>query len=643
MVDSSSLISRIDGRNTNTFGEDYAGKTPEQRKALRNFLTARNTNRDFVKEYFEKGVRMYRLYAGKLPDEIDGTFSKVMLWYPYMIIDTEMVQYTKSMMYGDDWIRADALFHDYEPTAKTATKWLKYQMEKVQQFQRLSIPTLQSAPIFGNGYRLYNHSFVKRSKTVERPNVGDMGIIDPSNPISRVQETSERGVINGKNIGFFDVLPSPTGSEINPPEGAEELGLDNLIVYTYPTKTEIEGEVKKGNFDKDEADRLFQTGGVSVTDDFSMNYKQDLTNVDGAWNQFQAPEWIRRVNSLSHDLERRFRVAWFWQGSRTDGKWTVVGEDRFILYDGPPKLDFWPLANFKSSFNLDNFFGTSLLEVVEDLIISIILNFNMRLDHLAGKFFPPKYAPQALIDALGGDSSVLDWEPYKVIPYPHSAFPGGLQNMIFSDVSADLDQQAFIEQGQMKEFLEDIISMHGTDGISGNTATVGAGLLNKEIARSMHRAMNVDMTGIRDSALLTLKMGAKYVNEDQMIRTGEEGLPWENIDHRAIIDGYGVEINGANSMMMAEDTFRKQLSVAPMLLGDPEIQNQVEMKRQLLTQANYKNPDLIINGSTQRTPTPRGKGAQMPGGVPSAQNTERSTQLAASDANAGAAGGTRSI
>ena len=91
-----------------------------------------------------------------------------------------------------------------------------------------------------------------------------------------------------------------------------------------------------------------------------------------------------------------------------------MGNLRHILYDGPPLLSLWPVANFKATHNLDSFFGLSLLEVVEDLLISMIMNFNMRLDYLAGKFHPPKYIPQALIDQLGGDKRAFDWAPYKI-------------------------------------------------------------------------------------------------------------------------------------------------------------------------------------------------------------------------------------
>jgi len=623
--DKVSLVDQISGSNSANHSQDiYAGKTKEQKDDIRDFRVALEINRDFNRPFFQDGVRYYRLFAGVLPPEIDGTFSKVMLSFPYAIVDTELVQYMKAMMMGDEWLRARALSHRYEPDAKTVTRWLKFQMQKVQQFQKTAIPTMQSTSIFGNGYRLYSHSYVKKTVEESVANVIEMGMVDPAQPVRKEKRTISRGVIAGEYINYFNVLPSPSGGEVNPSPGTLEAGLDNLIVYVYPTKEWFEGEVKKGNFDKDETARMLKTNGTNISADHTMEYKQELTNFNSGWNQFSTPEWIQKMNSMHSNLTHRYRAAFFFQRD----KWMVIGEDNYVLYSGKPLLDngIWPLANFRSGYDLDSFHGVSLLGVVEDLLISMILNFNMRLDYLAGKFYPPKYAPQALIDELGGDTSALDWQPYKVIPYQHQAYAGRLQEMIFSDESADMDQQAFVEQDQMNNYLEDVIAQHGSESISGNTATVGQSLISKDVARSMQRALIVDETGVRDSASLTLLFGAKYVNDNEIIDTGADGLPWEKIDHQAINEGYGIEVAGARSMVQAEETFKRQLSVAPMLLGDPDIRGQVEMKRQILSQGRFKDVDLIVNGAPDRRPTPQNTGRKMPGGVPSSQNEARSVR-----------------
>jgi len=256
------------------------------------------------------------------------------------------------------------------------------------------------------------------------------------------------------------------------------------------------------------------------------------------------------------------------------------------------------------------------------------------MDHLIGKFHPTKYVPQRLVDDLGGDLSKFDMKPYNVIPYSDTRFRNGLANMIYNESGEELSNQAFLEQGQMKEYLEDIISQKGSGAYQNATATVGGALVSKDVARSMLRAMNVDMTGIRDSAALTLKLGSKYIQEDELVRSGAGNIPWELIEFDAIADGYGVKINGARKLAMAEELFKKQLTIAPMLLGNPQVAGQVELTRQLVNAGQFENVDMIMTGdsgaphspmeSLMAQPKPEGGGG-MPGGVPSFQNDARST------------------
>jgi len=331
---------------------------------------------------------------------------------------------------------------------------------------------------------------------------------------------------------------------------------------------------------------------------------------------FQQPEWVNQMKEKKNGLEGRNRIAIFYQRD----KWAFIGEDKYVLYEGPPWFPFWNLTSFKTDFNLDNFFSYGLLRVVEDLLISMIMNFNMRLDYLAGRFHPMRYIPQKLLDDVGGDLSAFDWEPYKVVPYQHGAYAGGLQNHMFVDGQPEITQQAFLEQSQMKEYLEEIISQQGVSSISGESATGNQNLMSQTMARKMLRAVETDLTGVHDSVEMTLKLGSIFVNENEMINTGAEGLPFERINHQAIRDGYDIEITGARNMALAEETFRRQISIIPLLQGDPGIRGQVEAKRQIMEHAPFDNVDTIINGVANKTPVPLGESSGMPGGVPSSQN-----------------------
>lgn len=78
--------------------------------------------------------------------------------------------------------------------------------------------------------------------------------------------------------------------------------------------------------------------------------------------------------------------------------------------------------------------------------------------------------------------------------------------------------------------------------------------------------------------------------------------------------------------------FKKMLSTAPLLLRDPEIKGQLEMKAQLLKSGGWQNIDSILAGDSGAPASPaemlmaQPKGEpSMPGGVPSFQNDARST------------------
>ena len=599
--------------------KEHKGKSEEQKKALKDFRDALGISKDFVRPRFQTAVRMYRLFAGQLPPEINGTFSKIMLWIPYSIINRELAGAMKKQLEGADWFDVTANEYSFEPTADVAKKWLKHQMEKVQQFSRTSLPTFQNSYIFGNGYRFYGHHYQETKTEIDVPREGLMGVVEG---IDQEVQTTSRSVITGQHLNYFNVFPSPNGGIINPQADTMEAGLDYLIVNMYMPKSFISSEAERGNFDKDEVARLFTYNKDSEENDPSIEYKKDMLNTDASWSEFAQPEWVSRMKAEGVSLPSRYRLSWFFRRDT----WTIVAEDNYVLYHGKPLLDVIPVANFKHSPNLDNFYGFSLLETVEDVIVSMILNFNMRFDYLAGQFHPPKFVPQRLVDDVGGDMGKFDWSPYNVQAYQHTAFAGGLDQYMFTDKMPELSQQAFMEQGQLQEYLEDTISQHGAQSMNANTATVGSLLSSNDAAPKMLRAINNEITGVKDSLELTLRFGAKYKNENETIRTGRAGMPWEEIDHEAIANGYGIEVTGATKMAHSEEIFKKQLSMAPMFLNNPAIQGQMELNKQLLEGGGFKNIDIILNGEQADMPQmPQGAEQKMPGGIPSLQNESAST------------------
>lgn len=611
---------------------EYAGKSEEQKKSLRIFRGAMEESRDYVKPYFQKFLRMWNLYAGVMPPELESTYSQIMLWFAYATVDQELTQAVRGIMTNPEWLSLRALDPNYERSTSIAKKWLRYQMEDVQQFQRFGLSSIQSAYIFGKGYRWYKYVNQEKVRYIQKPNVGMMGMIDPANPFQTVEEKRTYGCITASNLNIFNGFPSPNGCFINTPEHLSDERLDYFIANTFPTKNWIQAEVKKGNFDKNEAAALFTTRefGSEMENDPSQEFKQEILDAKGTWRSFSAPDWIRRIGGEidNKKLNPRYRVAYMFEPDH----WRIVAEDRFLLYDGEPLLNWTPIASFDCSTTSTDFYGTGIIEPVEDLLISMIMNYNLRLDHLIGKFHPTKYLPKELVEDVGGDLRRFDTKPFNYIPYEHRIFRNGLSGLIYNESGEELGQQAFLEQSQMKEYLEDIIGQRGGGAYANSPASIGVPMIGQELARSLLRAINIDQTGIKDSAEITLRMGGKYIQEDELVRTGEGGIPWENINFDAITDGYGVEIAGARKLIEAEEMFKKMLSTAPLLLRDPEIKGQLEMKAQLLKSGGWQNIDSILAGDSGAPASPaemlmaQPKGEpSMPGGVPSFQNDARST------------------
>lgn len=623
---------------------DYAGKSADQIKAIKQFRARQEEARDYVRPHFDKGMEMWNLYSGVLPKELESTFSKIMLWFAYAIVDQELTTAMRSMLTNPDWLTLEAVEPRFERTADIAKKWLKYQMEKVQQFQRYGVAPIQSAYIFGKGYRWYKYVQNTKTRQVRTPNIGLMGMVDPENPYTVSEEQVTNGLISATSLNFFNGFPSPSGYEINTPEHLSEERLDYFIANCYPTKKWIEALVEPEFFDKGEAERLFKTNkhGSEGHNDPSSEWKQQILEAKGGWSNFSAPAWMS-ANSKEIDNDNvnpRFRVGYCF----APDKWTIVAEDNFVLYDGPPRLSITPIASFDCNTGQSEFFKKGVIEPVQDLIITMTMNFNLRMDHLINKFHPTKYLPQELVDDLGGDLRRFDTKPFNYIPYEHNRFKSGLSGLIMNESGEELGQQAFLEQGQMKEYLEDIISQKSSGNYQDQGAGLGGAMINHDMARSMLRAMNVDMTGVKESAEITLTMGGKYIQEDELVRTGEAGIPWENIDFDAITDGYGITINGARKLAMQEEIFKKMLTTAPMLAQDPQIKGQMELKRQLLNISGYDNVETILSGddssgpqSPMETMQAQPKQAPMPGGVPSFSNDVRS-ERANSPIAAGMAG-----
>ncbi|MCF7853631.1 MAG: hypothetical protein K9N51_02445 [Candidatus Pacebacteria bacterium] len=618
---------------------EYTGLTEDQKKVIRGYRDALQCSEDFVRPHFEKAVRYYKLFAGEMPPELDSTFSKCMLWLGMSIVERELPQTVSGILSRKNWFRLSAKDPMMEPHAHNAEKWLNYQIDERQKFASRIIPTIQACHIFGTGYRFYNH----RYKTVQQTmtTYDEMAGV-PYNIKDNTYDKSQV-LIAGHDVSFFNVFPSPVGTFVNDYDDTDDNIVDYVIIMAYPPRSYIENEKA---FDQNQVKALLDHKGQCGHDP-TEEWKQRIAGTQSGWQSFTMPDWVRRLRNGELMLEDRFRLAYYYQNRPK--KLTIVAEDSFILYDGPMPIPHIPLAKFTSTYNLDNWYGIGMIEPCEDLILSMIMNFNHRLDYLAGTLHPPTYVPADLLEELGGDKSVFDPQPYGVIPYNYSRYGNNISNIVYHDRNTDISSQAFMEEDKMSIFMQEITGhpslFKGQTGPS--TGDIGAtgivSLISQGTARTMFRSANVENSGIVESLKLTLAFGDKFINEDQTIpdREGADGWPWTRIPRKAITDKFGVQLDMLGSNQAAE-AFKTMIATAPMVLNNPVVKNQVEAMRQLLDKSGWNKIETLLSqpptGMQQQPPMSAmgnqgqnpsqasGKGMMMgqPGGAPSATNDARS-------------------
>ena len=591
-----------------------ADKSEESNKKLINeYVAARDLAIEYCQPYFDKFVRFSSLFQGILPPELDGTHSKVMLSLPYAMVENELPRSTRAFS-TTDWFDLKAREPELEMPKNTVKKWLKYQMEDVQQFPSTIVPTLQSCHVFGTAYRVYSHRFVTRT----RPDYSQTDIMGIPIGIKQSDIISKKSVISGQYTSIFNVLPLPGGSLVNPVDDTSQCAVDGVIWVDYMTQQDIETAVLNGIFDKDQAKEMMDSGAKQVHP--AESYLQQTAAVSNNWNASSMPAWIRDTRTRNRDLVQRFMVAWYFKRNR----WVAIGEDNWVLYQGAPAIDAIPIAKFTAGYSMEDWFGKGLIELTEDLLISITLNLNMRLDYLSGVFHPQTFIHEDLLDHHNGDLSIFDPQPYNKISFPRTI--QDITKAVYHERMPEITQQTFMDEDRMNSMLEkvsgqsDLLKGLSQGGGAEGTAMGMSVLSNSGTARSLMRACNIENSGVRDSLWLTLKYGSKYKNDEEWIREPTaDGFPWSQVPTWMIDDNYSLEVTGNRSLQMAEDTVRKMLTLAPMLVGNPAVPNQRAVLKVLMEKTGFENVDEILGPEQQGGTAPQQPGAaggQQQGAAP---------------------------
>ena len=599
--------------------DEYRGLNDAQQKAIKEYRSAKDIALDYCRPYFDKFVRFDRLMRGALPEELDGTYSKIMLQIAYAMVENELPRSLRGVLSTSKWFNVRALAPEYELMSDPTNDFLKYQMEYVQRYARSVIPSVQQAHAFGTGYRVYGHRTISKKVKDRVPSGFVMGYpIGFHDEIRPVQRT----IVTGEPVGIFDVWPLPGGPFINDFDESSGACCDGLVWHDYRTEDQIKQFMEDGVFDREQCRQLLAM--KTPAPDPAAEYKQQTSDGNTGSGFQPLPEWIRLMRT-KEGLPKRFRLSWYF---RRD-KWIVVGEDKYVLYNDIPLMECIPIAKFMSSYDQMNFFGKGLIEITEDLILATLLLMCNRFDYLAGTLHPPTWVRESILEHLGGDKSLLDPGPYGIIPFPNNV--SDIRTAQFRDRFPDISNQAFIEDEKLNLWMQKIAGqpdyqrgVTGSSGAAMNETSSGIHtLIGEGTARSMMRACTIEETGITDSLYITLKLCSQFYIGDQAVRSNKTpgAWPWESVDWEAIRDGYAIEVTGSRDFTMMEQTFRRMIETSNMLLaiagvyGPQVIEDPKELSRQILENANaFRDIDKIIGNPVSSNSTPvNAMTAQIPG------------------------------
>jgi len=570
-------------------------------KDLDKYLSAMQVAVDFVDPVWEFSSRMYQLWRGKAPAVLNTTFSKIMVNLAFSMVNDRIPKQIENLFASEDFVSLEALTPELELSRPGAETWLRsmFKDESKLNIQSDILPTLQAANIMGTGFRMPCVQHVKKD--------------DKWIPVIVVRD-----------VDFFSILPMPDGGLVNPIDRYSEDALSSFFHVDFMRREQIEALEKYKGYNKAEAKKLFESS--PRFDSGLENKYRDIYSIIGGVTYNAKNDWRQRMQDIDGKTGRYRVVKWFMR----DEYW-IVAQDRFIIYKGPNPMGggLLPLVTYKLMPDFKSFYGIGSLEMVEDMLYAIMMNFNYRMDDLARKFYPTKWIRK---DIMGNKpaSEFLD-RPYAI----HS-FPPNVQRIgdaIFYDRAPEITQQTFTDEATLKTFVQEVSGfpniskgMVGPGEKGGATGIVTA--VRQAGARIDAECLVLEQGGLAQEGRLLLVLAEDNITEDQVVRNAnsENGFGWSVIDADALTDDYCVHCRGTRYLSNKEQAFAKMLSLYPFLSNNPMIDN-FELNSQLLDAAEvFSDKDRILRkpvadqmNAAGMMPA-GGEGAGEPGGLAASQN-----------------------
>ncbi len=540
---------------------------------------------DACKPQWSLVSRLAALTRGLLPEELNGTFSKIMLNTAFSIVQERIGLLHRNLFAQETGSPSlDANNPVVEMLRPQAEDWLR---DMVHNPSKLNMPaeflarTLPEVCVAGTAFRM---PYVTR---LEDPNrKGKM--------ISR---------INSKHVDFFQIVPSANGGQVNPIDRAADDVLSHFHWIDWWTDKQIEALSTFEGYNKDGATAAIASKATS-NEDYEQSYREIGNVIGGVQFGGSKTDWRMRMASIEGISGRKRVVFWFQRDHLT-----IIVQDRFKIYsgDGPLSDGKLPLAVYHCCPFGNNIYGISGIEMVEDLIRAMMMNFNFRQDYLAKLMFPTKWIRQDIVGANSKSS-------FQDSPLAVHEFPVGvkIKDALWVDRMPEITPQSFQDEATYKQFLQDNYGLtdysRGSPGrITDNrTATGLVTMVQQAQGRLTTESFILEKFGLAQELQLILSFGAKFTLEDQAIRVSRQdgGWNWTTIESDAISDSYTVQTHGTRYNQEKEQSFQKMMALYPLWNQDPMI-DQFELRKQAGTTANvFADLEKLLVESPPQPPQP---------------------------------------
>ena len=530
---------------------------------------------DACKPQWQTTSRLMQLYRGLLPEELNGTFSKIMLNTAFSIVQERIGLLHRNIFakeYGSPSLDASSPY--FELLRPQAEDWLR---DMVHHPSKLNMPaeflarTLPDVCVAGTAFRM--------------PYIARMP--DPEKKGKYVSK------INSKHVDFFQIVPAANGGQINPIDRMSEDVLSHFHWIDWWTNDQIKGLEKFKGFDKEQA-AMAMKAKPSSNEDYEQSYKE-IGNVIGGVNYGGSQtDWRTRMEDIE-GVSGRKRVVFYFQRDHL----TIIVQDRYKIYsgDGPLSDHKLPLSVYQCCPFGNSVYGISGIEMVEDLIRAMMMNFNFRQDYLAKLMFPTKWIRSDIVSAKSKAS-------FQDTPYAVHEFPVGtnIKEALWVDRMPEITPQSFQDEASYKQFLQDNYGLtdysRGSPGrITDNrTATGLMTMVQQAQGRLTTESFILEKFGLAQELQLILSFGAKYMLEDEDVRiSGKDGgWNWTSIESEAISDSYTVQTHGTRYMQEKDQNFQKIMQLYPLWNQDPMI-DQMELRKQTAQAAMvFQDLDRLI-------------------------------------------------